>query len=460
MFKINRFKTLKSLLLPVLFVGALFLSACGSSGDPNTAGQPTSSKPSLEMGFPKNLTGASATTNEKAGVLRSASSESDLPCGFLQDEDENDDFFKNGYTMTKFLISPMAAWSCIADQLIALSDLVPHDGMILETENDKSAANYDVDDPTHFSVTDDSHSQTTVRLYYAYDRSTPPEVGDVPQFFVSWNEAANGDIEGRLLIDALAINADEQKVDDPIMMRMDFSETAHEKKSDMFLRFDTANFLAEGFRIAVTKDLSVNALQQVFLAKGMMEMRAQFIPLTGITETPVVQMFTVSDAFGKGAAIANLQDLAFGLELNAGTNNHLGDYLFTKKDRYFFDTDGDWDWIEKMISEAVYRGNRTTPESGGTWIPFDPSLDMIVSGLALDPDYFTGSKCVSVGDDCLDLLNAIFEDGFADQEKNQGADPMDWRSTATETPIYLESIYPNGTDWTGAFDKVFVPSLP
>ncbi|NOY83831.1 MAG: hypothetical protein GXO96_03220, partial [Nitrospirae bacterium] len=133
---------------------------------------------------------------------------------------------------------------------------------------------------------------------------------------------------------------------------------------------------------------------------------------------------------------------------------------FTKNDRYFFESDGDWDWIEKVISEAVYRGNRTSPASGGTWIPFDPSLDLIVSGLALDADYFTGSKCANIGDDCLDLLNIIFEDGFADQEKNQGSDPMDWRSTATENPVYLASVYPNGTDWMGAFDLVFVPSLP
>ncbi|VAX27940.1 hypothetical protein MNBD_NITROSPIRAE01-1488 [hydrothermal vent metagenome] len=458
MFKINQFEGSKSLVLPVLFVGALFLSACGSSGGSNTAGQTTSSHPSLDMNFPKSLTGISAPTNEKAGVLRSASSGSDLPCSFLQDEDE--DFFRNGYVMTKFLISQMASWSCVGDQLITLSELVPHDGVIRETDNDKSAANYDADDATHFSVTDDSHSQTTIRLYYAYDRSAPPQIGDDPQFFVSWNEDANGDIEGRLIVDASAVNAEDRKTDDPTMMRMDFSETASEKKSDLFLRFDPGNPWAEGFRIAVTKDLTANALEQVFLAKGMMEMRAQFVPVPGITETPIIQMFTVSDIFGKGAAVADLQDIAWGFELDSATNNHLGNYLFTKNDRYFFESDGDWDWIEKIISEAVYRGNRTTPASGGTWIPFDPSLDLIVSGLALDADYFTGSKCANIGDDCLDLLNIIFEDGFADQEKNQGSDPMDWRSTVTENPVYLTSVYPNGTDWMGAFDLMFVPSLP
>ena len=83
---------------------------------------------------------------------------------------------------------------------------------------------------------------------------------------------------------------------------------------------------------------------------------------------------------------------------------------------------------------------------------------MIITELALDEDYFTGSKCATLGDDCSPLFNAIFEDGFADQEPNQGADPMDWRSEAIADPVYLQSVYPNGMNWNGAFDFNFVPS--
>jgi hypothetical protein len=147
------------------------------------------------------------------------------------------------------------------------------------------------------------------------------------------------------------------------------------------------------------------------------------------------------------------------LELNVNTGNHLGNYLFTKNNRYFFEGDGDWDFIYKTVSSSEFRGNRTTPASAGTWIPFDPSLDLIVAGLSLDPAYFTGSLCVSQGDDCNEFLNAVFNDGFAEQEPNQGTDPLDWRSTELMTPTYLNSVYPNGIDWTDAFEFSFTPGI-
>jgi hypothetical protein len=137
--------------------------------------------------------------------------------------------------------------------------------------------------------------------------------------------------------------------------------------------------------------------------------------------------------------------------------NHLGNYLFDKDDIYFFDDDMDWDWINKTITDARYRGGRTTPAIDGTWDPFDPSLRMIAEALGLGSDYFTGSQCVNIDDNCTDLLNAVFADGFAEQEPNQGADPGDWRSNAIAMPTYLDTVYPNGVDWSGAFDYEFTP---
>ncbi len=457
--------------IPFMLASLIFLSACGSDGS-NTAAQQSDGNPSFNLDLPKSLTGgtldtgslssakAVSTTMAKVNIMKSASSGTGVPCAFRGSDDE--DFLENGYRMTQFMVSAIASSTCIADELINLASFVPHNGTIQETENDTLAENYDSDEPTHYSVTDDSDTQVTIRLYYAYDRATPPLLSDDPQFFVSWNRGHSGEIEGRLIIDTSAINVDDRKSDDPVIVRIDFHEDASEKKADMFLRFDDGNAWAEGFRIEVTKDLKVNPLTQVFLARGLLEMNAQFIPTNGITETPMIKMLTVSDAFGNGAAIAAFQDLALPLLLNEATNNHMGNYLFTKTDRYFFDDDEDWDWIEKKVTASTFRGGRTTPATGGTWIPFDPSLDVIVSGLALDSDYFTGIKCATIGDDCSPLLNIIFEDGdgFGNQEPNQGSDPQDWRSTATENPAYLETIYPNGTDWTDAFEFAFTPTAP
>jgi len=442
--------------IPVLLFIFTLLSACGAN-DAGSAAQTTQGKPALEMALPKSLTGATQNPQKAMpGRLKTGASSIEGPCAFMGNDD--DDPFINGYRMTRFMVSAVATWTCIADVLIDVADFVPHDGVIYETENDRQSPDYDAEDPTHYSVTDDSEVQTTIRLYYGYDRSAPPESGTAPQFYISWEKTAEGHVNGRLVINGLGVNPAHRDPEDPTMMRIDFSETAAEKIADMFLRFDEGNHWAEGFRIRVNKDLKANPLEQVFIARGLVEMKAQFLPVPGISEIPTVQMYTVSDRFGNGAAIAEFQDLSLPLRLNPASGNHLGNYLFTKNDRYFFEDDSDWDWVNKTISTATLRGGRTTPTSGGTWIPFDPSLDVIVSGLALDGDYFTGEKCANPGDECSPLLNAVFIDGFAGQEKNQGADPGDWRSAATANPVYLDTIYPNGQNWDGAFDFVFDPA--
>jgi hypothetical protein len=412
------------------------------------------------MDLPDSVTGGPQTITEygsQAG-LRAARSGTGTACAFMGAEEEEDPF-RNGYAMTQFLVSAVATWTCFADTLIEVAADVPHDGTIHATDNQVGKPDYDPDDPTHYAVTDDGDTQTTMKFYYGYDRDTPPQAEADPQFYLSWITAADGGLTGRLIIDALGLDPEDRDPEDPVMLRMDFGYDEALEEIDMFLRFDANNPWAEGFRIQLTKDLTAGPLEQVFTALGLMEMQAQFLPAAGIGEVPEVHIFTVSDSFGNGAALADFRQLSLPLELNAATFNHLGNYLFDKTDIYFFDEDMDWDWIAKSIPAATYRGSRTTPESGGRWIPFDPSLEMITTELDLDADYFFGDKCAQVDDDCTALLNAVFADGFADQEPNQGADPEDWRSAAIADPGSLESIYPNGADWSGAFDMELTSTL-
>jgi hypothetical protein len=293
-----------------------------------------------------------------------------------------------------------------------------------------------------------------VRLFYGYPRSAPPVASSVPGMFVAWDKSTNGALTGRMVLDAELINGEHRKPDDPIAMRMDFTFNDSAKTADMYLRFDAGNPWADGLRIQVTQDLTANPTQTVFVARGLTEMKRQFVPVDGISELPKLKVYTVSNRAGTGAAIAEFIDVGLGLPLNE--TNHLGNYLFNKTDTYFFQYDQDWDYIHKYVDTAILRGQRTTPASGGSWLPFDPSLDIIESALNLGSGYFANT-CARAGDECSALLNAIFGDGFAGQEKNQGSDPLDWRSTAIASPDYLTTVYPNGVSWDGAFDPVFTP---
>jgi hypothetical protein len=436
-----------------ILVGIFPVVACGNNdGDSDNDDPDTSINLTLDMELPDSITGGRMPSTSSVAIQPAAQSDSDLPCVFMGSEE--DDFFENGYEMTKFMVSAIATWTCIADTLIDIAATVDHDGEVHQTDNVIGEDDYDEEDPTHYSVSDDSDTQTTVRFWYGYNQAEPPEPDDDPQFFLSWNAPEDGDLTGRLIIDGEEVNPEDRDPDDPTMVRMDFTYSDTQEQADMYLQFDENNEWAEGFRIQVGKDLTASPLGQKFTALGLIKMKAQFFELDGITEVPDVHMFTVADALGNGAALAEFRDISVPLIVNEALNNHLGNYLFDKDDIYFFEDDGDWEWIYKSIADAVYRGSRNEGTGGS---PEDPDLETIATWLELDADYFTGNKCAVVNDDCTDLLNAVFEDGFAEQEPNQGSDPGDWRSTAIGNPTYLLSIYPNGADWTGAFDFSYTP---
>jgi len=437
--------SIKSLFIGItLGASALFLGACNEE---QTA-SPKSDAIQLNLELPDSLTG-NATPAAKALTFRAAGTGE--PCAFHGNE--NDNPFVNGYEMTKFMTSVVATWTCISENIIAIVDFLPHDGKIKEGDNDFSSENYDADEPTHYSVTEHADHQITVRTYYGYDRAAPPTDETAPDIFVSWLSGENGDIDGRLIIQTGRIPKD--KAEDPDRMRMDFTFTAAEKRVDMYLAFDESPW-ANGFRIQVVKELAANPLTQVFTAKGLMDMNRQFLPNVSSGELPDLKMHTVANAFGKGAAAASLNNVALPITFNL--DNFFGEYIFDNDDRYFFDADGDYDYIHKSIVASTYTVARNTPETGGSW-PNDPSLDLIRDKGALAADYFiTPGLCADIGDSCNELLNAFFENGFGDQEKNQGELPDDWRATALAKPDYLESVYPLGFEsWDGVFEPTFTP---
>lgn len=450
----------------VLVTTAALLSGCGGSGETeegNGAGSGNNlSTVSFDLALPDSVTGGQASASEKTAVSTFAkgttfvlgqqnTSTGDLPCSYLGHD--SDDPFENGYESTKFMVSAIAAWGCVADLLMGVADSVPHDGTVIETENDVNDEGYEADEPTHYAVMDDSDIQTTIRLFYGYDRALPPTLDDNAGFYLSWTEDGDGTVRGRLIIAASALD-EELDSDDPTQMRMDFTHTETEQVHDMVLRFSDENPWANGLRIRVVKNMEANVLEQVFTAQGLMAMSAQFLPVEGIDELPEIAFYSVANQLGDGASIAQINDFSLSFPLNGSSS--LGNYVASKEDVYFFEDDQDWDWVNKSFTSAIFRGGRTVSADGGTWLPFNPSLDMVETALSLEDGYLT-TDCTNTGDECVDLVNAIFLDGFAEQEPNQGEDPNDWRTLALQSATYLESVYPNGVDWTDAFDQDFQP---
>ena len=457
---------LKTKLIIATFISSL-LVGCGTATEEDQPGSADSF--SIGLDLPDSLTGGLSPESPPIGLRGLASTIANrtsigVPCAYNGLVDKNT-ILDNGYNTTRYTISIMASWTCVADLFIDIVNFAPHDGKFHETENDTLADDYNVNEPTHYIITADSNTQTTSRAYYGFDQSTPPTSQSIPGFLLSWNK--NGeDIVGRLIISNSRINGQGIAYGDPANMRLDFSSNQKIQKADMFLQYDGQTDWMDGSRIEIIKDLSVSPFAQVFTTRGLMKMNSQMVNIPLITEVPKVQFYTVSDVFGNGAAIGNVQDTSLTLMLNQAEDNNLGNYLYSKRDIYFFKSDSDWEYIDKIITSATYRGGRTTPVDGGTIDPFNLSQDLVIASLNLDLDYFTGTLCGDMHSSCTELLNVVQWSGFSGLEPNIGEEPSDWRVNAFTigsvpfdwrtvslfTAINQESIYPNGLNWDGAFD--------
>jgi hypothetical protein len=104
--------------------------ACGDSTDSSSS---KSQSVTLDLGLPNSLTGGTPVSASLQSSDASTRSGTGMPCVYLGSGD--DDPFRNGYKMTNFMVSAVATWTCIADTLIAVADIVPHDGRIHSTDN-------------------------------------------------------------------------------------------------------------------------------------------------------------------------------------------------------------------------------------------------------------------------------------------------------------------------------------
>ena len=444
-----------------LFVASIFvlgLAACEDSDSANSGNTDFRT----QLNLPESLTGTNVTASSKPGSehflargvdnfsnTNQSNSEQELfSCAYLGPED--DDIFKNGYNMTKFMTSAVATWLCIGDSLIVVSNILPRDGVVRETEHDGDDASYDPDEPTHYKIVEQDDGTVEVSLYYGFSHAQDLPVNAEIGFYFVWKETDAG-TTGKMIIDAQAVNNAASDDSDPVKTRMDFDYNTNAKLADMYMIFDSNNEWADGFRIQVNKNLNANVDEHVFTAIGKMSMIKQF-DSTGALESivasvqPFFDVYTVANEAGDGAAKAQFSDLAFPLVIDA--NDHLGSYLADKVDVYFFDKNNDPEFIDKSFTNSEFKDNRNLNDILIT----DVDNFLVTEGASISSTYFD-SNCITADDNCDTFLDALFEVGEYDQEGNFGTDPNDWRTSALASAAFLDSVFPSGaSSWDGVFD--------
>jgi len=150
------------------------------------------------------------------------------------------------------------------------------------------------------------------------------------------DEADNGDISGCMVVDASSIDPFNNDSEDLTDINVGFDYTDAAKVADIFLRFGNGNAWVDGLCIEVIKVLTASSLGQMFAARGLMEMKAQFMRVDDITELLQLRMRTVFDHLGIGVAVAKFvgASLSLGIDIIAG--DYLDNDLFDNADICFF----------------------------------------------------------------------------------------------------------------------------
>jgi len=414
---------------------ALTMTSCSQDEETTTSSTPTSSSeitaPSLEMDLPDTLTGGASSSKVLGGVWAKGGPN----CSFEGGSQSNP--FENGHAMTKFLTGIAQSQLCLADYLsnVAIEMDIAVDGELHAVPGNDSGS------PSHIQVTANSDTQTTVQLYWNNDKTNP-------SLFLSWN--VSGSVtSGRMVLDAAAMGNSDSGAPDSV--RVDFTQTDSAATANVYMAFPDTNSFLTGFRVQLIEDktLASTAVNRI-VVKGRMDMKDQFgaasdsTMSTYITEIPNLKVYTLSDGDGKGAAVAIMSDMG----LSLGT---LGYYIHTKRDEYFFASDGTSEWVEKTVTDATYKGGKTADTATDSYV--DSALG-ITSGTTNACGLGTASSCVT-------LMQGIYTAGWSGQEQNSGADPGDDRTSlvdAITSDDMLSSVYPSGeSSWDNVFDMSFTP---
>ena len=427
--------------MAVLFGLTLALGLVTGCGSEEEAPTGLAAAPTLNMNLPDSLTGGVSGTTALNGFN---TAHGEPHCTFTGAGSDNP--FENGYHMTRFLVGATAQWTCFSDFIVTALAMsgIPVDGQIHDITNPD-----DPGGPTGVSVTQDTPTQITARLFFGGDTTTPG-------MFLSWN-TSGGSTQGRLILGDVFTGGNTDP-NAPNALRLDFEKGTATHEAEMFIGFPTGNTFTNGFRIQVSKNLDTTAYP-TYTALGLLDMKAQWD--TGFSAghkgiLPALRMYTISDGNGLGAAVASFADVGASFDLSAYLLGHLGHYQYTKDDYYYFTSQGAPQYIYKSIASASYLGHRTSNAT---------NLDDIESFLGLGGTYFD-TTCNGSTPNCQAFMQAVYANSDWGQEANMGSNPNDERSTiinAVTNASYLASSCPGDAsgcvyDPTDVFEMTFIPT--
>ncbi|MDH4248374.1 MAG: hypothetical protein OEW39_11225 [Deltaproteobacteria bacterium] len=368
-------KALLRLRTPVLLLAmALALSACGKKSEPKTA--PTTATlntPTISMALPDSLTGGTTST-ATAAYSAVGAAQGVQKCQFKGDPEP----FRNGFTLTRFMVGAIASWGCLADQVMILTTTAVTNGWVT-TDGVYKTLPPDPNDPkapTGVSVLQ-SGTITEVNLFWGANNTTAPGM------YFAWDRAADGSYSGKVLVDAAAKDGSVM-AGQPDFMRMDYSSSSTQQLGEMFIHFNN-NPEVDAFRIKATKKL--DGTYPTYTAQGNYPAKKHFDTNYAGSHAaepfPALKVYAIADVDGHGAAVARVADWGWSITpLDDG--DHLGSFRFTKDDTVFFTNLGQGNYtpvfIHKNVSAATYLGDRAINTTGN-----------VVSAAAIDTYFGSGS---------------------------------------------------------------------
>jgi hypothetical protein len=399
----------------------------------------TVSVPSLQMGVPTSMTYTDTSTAalHNEGYNAAVTSVTDENgCPILK---EGEDFFDNGFTMTRFLVVLSENQACYADRFISIADeyLGPYLNLGKTSLGDSGLSAFQIDH------VDDDYS-----LWFWFDGA------DDPTFYLTWTADNAGDSAGRF------INRTQSAAgSDPMSVRFEFTRNDSVDENAVFVAYesDTSSDL-EGFHTVVGRTTSDT--ETSYLAKGIIGFARQFA--TNLSEavdfTPSLRMVTVSNAAGEGAVIADYTDVGIRIRADATADLDMGTYRYTLQDKVYFNEDASTDWQYKEITDATYVGNdpRTGDGLAGIILCLE-TADCDNEDITLGAQYFTDTCDATDGADCKDFMQVIFDHGWGGIYTNS-SDPepsSDSRYQALNNAEQLTELWPSGA--TRGTDDFTIP---